>query len=155
MRPSIGRNKSTFVWWMDSFPITIKCTNIPTEMVTLVTQWQLRPAVNSPYADTRPQKFSWSRIRADVSKRFLLARRDIISLSSLVLRGMLDRGSSSTILVGCKRCIRRSITELCANYVCSALQMFVYAGCVGYVKKNCSNFWHYNLIIVFMTFFIF
>ena len=66
--------------------------------------------------DTWPPKFISSGIQAEVLvvKRFLLAL-PAIRLSSLcvVLRGLPDRGPSSTIPFACKRFIRPSVTEWC------------------------------------------
>jgi hypothetical protein len=58
------------------------------------------------------------KIQADVTKRFLLAQRDI-SLSSLGVVLQPDQGLSSTIPVTCKRCIRQSNTEWCTP-ICPA-----------------------------------
>ena len=69
----------------------------------------IEQSVNSLFRYMPPEFNSFQK-RVDVAKSFLLAHRNIsLSFLGVVLRGLPDRGRSSTIPVSYKRCIRRSI----------------------------------------------
>jgi hypothetical protein len=81
--------------------------------------------ISTVLTDTWHPKYTSSRIRVGVAKRFMLAYR-AISLSSLgvVLRDVPDRRRSPIIPVAGKRSTRRPITAWC-THICHATLIFI------------------------------